>query len=129
MSYEILAKNAPRDKEVILAYGHALSEAGEGQRAEKVLLRDSIIRAYPTDNEISQALKNLSARATMGQGGYEQIASGKGSYRDMLRDEKGATAMEQENRVQKSEKAWPNGSIGEYECVYGSPTSPAISNS
>lgn len=101
MSYEVLAKNSPRDKDTVIAYGQALAEAGEAPRAERVL--SELQRMFPTDSDVSQALKDLSARKTLSEGGYNQIASGQGSYRDILRDEKEAVALEQEKRVQKTE--------------------------
>jgi tetratricopeptide (TPR) repeat protein len=39
----------------------------------------------------------------MDEGGYEKLADGQGSYRDILRNEKQAVSLEQENRVQKTE--------------------------
>ena len=48
------------------------------------------------------ALKNLSARTTMAEGGYDALSEGKGSYRDIMRDKSQATALEQENRVVKT---------------------------
>ena len=61
------------------------------------------MRGLPYYNELSQELKNLSARKTLGEKGYQAIASGQGSYRDILRDEKEAVELEQEKRVQKTE--------------------------
>lgn len=49
------------------------------------------------------ALKNISARRTMDKGGYEALADGKGSYRDILKNEEEAKALEQENRQVKTE--------------------------
>lgn len=100
MSYEVLAKNSPRDKDIVIAYGQALAEAGEPGRAERVL--SELQRQYPTDGDVAHALKNLSARKTLSEGGYDKIAGGQGSYRDILRDEKQAAELEQENRVQKT---------------------------
>jgi tetratricopeptide (TPR) repeat protein len=71
------------------------------KRAEKLLMDFSA--SMPNDQEVSQALKNLSARKTLGEGGYQQIATGQGSYRDILRNEEEAVSLEQEKRVQKSE--------------------------
>jgi tetratricopeptide (TPR) repeat protein len=39
----------------------------------------------------------------MDEGGYDTLASGEGSYRDILKNEKEAVSLEQENRVQKTE--------------------------
>jgi tetratricopeptide (TPR) repeat protein len=48
------------------------------------------------------ALKNHSARKTMDQGGYNAIATGQGSYRDILKDKEQAVRLEQENRQVKA---------------------------
>src|SRR5581483_4584753 len=71
------------------------------RRAERVLI--DFARTSPNDPEVAQALKDLSARQTMNEGGYDSLATGQGSYRDILKNEKEAVQLEQENRVQKSE--------------------------
>ncbi len=82
MSLEILFEKSPKDKEVGMKLAEGLAHAGEKTRAEKIL--DELRREYPNDNDIFMALKNLSARKTMDEGGYEALAGGKGSYRDIL---------------------------------------------
>ena len=62
------------------------------------LLADS-----PNDGELNQALKDLSARKTLDQGGYGALESGQGSYRDILKDKQQAVSLEQEKRVVKNE--------------------------
>ena len=63
---------------------------------------------------MNQALKNLSARKTMDEGGYDALEGGKGSYRDILKDKKEAVSLEQEKRVVKTEDTTER-LIGEYE--------------
>jgi tetratricopeptide (TPR) repeat protein len=70
-------------------------------RGERILAELSA--AYPGDTELSQALKNLSARRTMQKGGYDALADGQGSYRDILKDKEEAVSLEQQNRQVKSE--------------------------
>ncbi len=101
MSLEIIQQNSPKDKKLAIEFANALAESGEVRRAEKILVDFS--RSAPNDAELSQALKDLSAKRTMGEGGYQKIAAGEGSYRDILKDEKKAVALEQEARVQKTE--------------------------
>jgi tetratricopeptide (TPR) repeat protein len=101
MSLEILHEHSPRDKKLAIEFAQALAEAGEVHRGEKIL--SDLARTAPGDVELAQALKNLSAKRTLGEGGYEKIATGEGSYRDILRNEQQAVALEQEQRVQKSE--------------------------
>ena len=70
-------------------------------RGEKSLA--DLYRANPTDNDLAQALKNISAQKTLDEGGYEALSSGTGSYRDILKDKEQAVSLEQENRVEKGE--------------------------
>jgi tetratricopeptide (TPR) repeat protein len=101
VSLDVLVRNSPKDKALAIEFANALAEIGERARGEKVL--SELSRVFPADNEIAQALKDLSARNTLNQGGYDAIASGQGSYRDILKDQKEAVSLEQEQRVQKSE--------------------------
>jgi len=112
MSLDILFKNSPKDKHIAIQYANMLAETGEAQRAERILMEAA--RAMPNDAELHQALKDLSARKTLSEGGYEALASGQGSYRDILRNEKEAKSLEQANRVQKTEDQAQN-LINEYE--------------
>jgi tetratricopeptide (TPR) repeat protein len=101
MSLEALFRNSPKDKEIAIEYANALAEIGEPKRGERILAE--LYRANPTDNDLSQALKDLSARKTMDEGGYDSLADGSGSYRDILKNEAEAKSLEQQNRVEKSE--------------------------
>jgi tetratricopeptide (TPR) repeat protein len=112
LSYETLVKNSPKDKKLVIEYAHAVSDIGEGTRAERLLM--DLMRDYPNDNDLNQALKNLSARKTLDEGGYAALESGEGSYRDILKNKDEAVALEQQNRVHKSEDVAAN-LIAEYE--------------
>ena len=112
LSLEILAANSPKDKDVAIKYANALADSGETGRAEKVLA--DLYRAFPTDNELAQALKDLSARKTLDEGGYEALADGSGSYRDILANKEEAVSLEQEKRRVKTEDVAER-LINEYE--------------
>src|SRR4051812_23621299 len=112
MSLDILFKNSPKDKNVAIQYANVLAETGEAQRAERILME--LASAMPSDAELHQALKDLSARKTLSEGGYDSLADGKGSYRDILRNPDEAKSLEQVNRVQKTEDQAQN-LIAEYE--------------
>jgi tetratricopeptide (TPR) repeat protein len=101
LSLEVLARNSPKDREVAIKFANALADSGEVVRAEKIL--SELYEEFPTDNDLAQALKNISARRTMDKGGYEALADGKGSYRDILKNEDEAKALEQEHRQVKTE--------------------------
>jgi tetratricopeptide (TPR) repeat protein len=112
MSLEILAANSPKDRDVAIKYANALADSGETGRAEKVLA--DLYRSFPTDNELAQALKDLSARKTLDEGGYDALADGSGSYRDILANKEQAVSLEQEQRQVKTEDVAER-LINEYE--------------
>jgi tetratricopeptide (TPR) repeat protein len=117
LSYETLVKASPKDRTLAIDFAHALADAGdvsadENNRGEKLLM--ALLRENPQDSELSQALKNLSARKTMVQGGYDAAATGKASFRDMLRNKEQAVSLEQESRIVKTEDVAAR-LIGEYE--------------
>jgi len=101
MSLEVLHRNSPNDRDTAIELAKALAEIGEPKRGEKILA--DLYRANPTDQELAQALKNLSAQKTLDEGGYEALADGSGSYRDILKNKEEAVSLEQQNRVEKSE--------------------------
>ena len=117
LSYETLSNNSPKDRDLAIAFARALAVAGdvsegEQNRGEQILM--DLLRETPNDGELNQALKDLSARKTLDQGGYAALESGQGSYRDILKDKKEAASLEQEKRVVKTEDVTER-LIGEYE--------------
>ena len=111
-SYEILLKNSPKDYDLSMQYGKALAQAGQIAKAEGVYA--DLMRAYPLKGEIAEALKNLSARKTLKEGGYDALADGSGSYRDILKNKAEAISLEQEKREVKADDV-AEGLIQEYE--------------
>jgi tetratricopeptide (TPR) repeat protein len=101
MSLEVLFRNSPKDREVAIQFARGLADAGQEVRAERVLVEFQ--RQMPNDNEVAQALKDISARKTLQTGGYETLADGTGSYRDILKDKEEAVTLEQENRQMQTE--------------------------
>jgi tetratricopeptide (TPR) repeat protein len=101
LALEVLARNHPGDKDAVIKYGNALADIGEVARAEQTLV--NLQRQLPGYPEVSQALKNLSARRTLNEGGYEKAQQEGGSYRDMLKDKAEAVRLEQENRTVRTE--------------------------
>ncbi len=110
-AYEMLLKASPRDYELSMAYGEALSASAQIDKAEA--LYTELQRAYPQKADITAALKDLSAKKTLKDGGYDALASGTGSYRDILKNKDEAVRLEQENRAEKGDIA--GDLIGEYE--------------
>ncbi len=112
LSLEILYKANPKDREIALQLAEAYTQAEQNGKAEGVY--NELLRARPNDPEILQLAKNVSARQTLDQGGYEELAEGGGSYRDILRNKDEAVQLEQANRVVKSADVAQN-LITEYE--------------
>jgi tetratricopeptide (TPR) repeat protein len=101
LSLETLVNHSPKDIALAIQLAHSLAKVDEIQLAEDVLA--NIFRTHPADSELAQALKNLSARKTLREGGYDALADGEGSYRDILKDKDEAVALEQQNRQVKTE--------------------------
>ncbi len=103
LSLEIAYKQAPHDRHVALPLARLLAAAGQGAKAEAIVT--ALAAAHPQDPEIAQAVKDVAANRTLVEGGYAALEDGQGSYRDILRDEKEAVALEQEKRDHKDASA------------------------
>lgn len=103
LSLEIAFKNNPADRKLALQLADACANAGQIARAEGIY--QEALKANPADPDLLQALKDLAARRTLAEGGYDSLADGKGSFRDILRDKNQAVQLEQEGRVVKSDEA------------------------
>jgi len=101
LSLEVLAKNSPKDQDFQRLLGRAYAEAGQPGKAEQVFAE--LVRLNPNDGRLRDELKDMSARKTLSEGGYDALSEGKGSYRDILKDKDQAVALEQENRQVKDE--------------------------
>jgi tetratricopeptide (TPR) repeat protein len=101
LSLEILAKQSPKDIDIQKELAQAYGLLGQGEKAERIYTE--LIRQRPNDLKLLEELKDISARKTLAEGGYEALAEGKGSYRDILKDKDQAVALEQEHRQVKSE--------------------------
>ena len=99
LSLEILVKNSPDVQDYQLELGRGYSQTGQVDKAEKIFAE--LVRLSPTDAKLREELKNMSARKTLAEGGYDALSDGKGSYRDILKDKDQAVALEQENRQVK----------------------------
>jgi len=103
MSFEILVKNSPKDRQLTFQYAEALADAGQKTQGERALM--DLLRQFPGDQEINTKLKDLSARKTLDEGGYDALADGSGSYRDVLRNKAEAVSLEQAGRSVKTDDA------------------------
>jgi tetratricopeptide (TPR) repeat protein len=101
LSLEVAFKFNPSDRKLAEKLSDTCSQAGQRARAEKIL-RD-LLELDPNDPGLNEKLKNLLASRTLTEGGYEALADGSGSYRDILKDKDQAVLLEQENRTVKDE--------------------------
>jgi len=101
LSLEIVVKNSPKDEDAQKSLARAYSEAGQGEKAEMVMAE--LMRQHPGDLQLADELKDISARKTLAEGGYEALSGGTGSYRDILKDKEKAVELEQEHRQIKTE--------------------------
>src|ERR1043166_1199519 len=112
LSLQILYKNNPKDRDVAKQLAEPYAQAGQNEEAVQVY--DELLRARPNDPELLQLMKNVTARQTLDEGGYEEVAQSGGSYRDLLSNKDEARSLEQANRVVKSDDVAQN-LINEYE--------------
>lgn len=98
---ELAKKQAPKDTEIRRCYARALSAAGLENKSEEVY--QELVAENPDDPELLMEYKNLAAKKTLVQQGYEALADGSGSYRDVLKNKEEAVSIEQENRQVKTE--------------------------
>jgi tetratricopeptide (TPR) repeat protein len=101
LSLEIARRNDPQDQDIALRLAEALVLMGNVTRA--MAIYNELKRLNPFDTELDMTIKNLSASITMAEGGYNEIESGQGSYRDILKNKEEAVSLEQANKVEKSE--------------------------
>jgi len=101
LSLELILRGGTKDRDLSKQLAECYTQTGDRKRAEAIY--QELIRANPADTEIAQAYKNLAATQTLTDGGYEALADGKGSYRDVLKDKEEAVRLEQENREVKTE--------------------------
>jgi tetratricopeptide (TPR) repeat protein len=101
LSLKIVVKNSPKDEESQKNLARAYSASGQGEKAEQIL--SDLMRAHPNDLRLVDELKDISARKTLAEGGYEALSGGGGSYRDILKNKDEAVSLEQANRQVKSE--------------------------
>lgn len=112
LSLEIVVKNSPKDEDAQKNLARAYSAAGQGEKAEKIFAE--LMRLHPNDLRLNEELKNISARKTLAEGGYEALSGGQGSYRDILKNKDEAVALEQEQRQVKAQDV-ADKMIREYE--------------
>ncbi len=100
---ETVRKANPDDRDTALGLALAYIGANQANRAEAIYT-ELYNKSGQRDQEVAGLLKDLSARRTLNEKGYEALADGKGSYRDILKDKNESVSLEQEKRQVKSEE-------------------------
>jgi tetratricopeptide (TPR) repeat protein len=101
LSLEIVYKQNPRDRDLATRLAETYADAGLNEKAEDVY--NDLLRLRPNDPELLQAMKNVTARRSLADSGFEEVAESGGSYRELLRNKDEAAQLEQETRAEKSE--------------------------
>ncbi len=99
LSLEAMRQDSPADKDVSIRLSEAYTAIGQNEKAESVFA--ALQRHHPNDPRLQEMAKNISAKRTLNEGGYETLADGKGSYRNILKDKTEAARLEQESRINK----------------------------
>jgi len=111
-AWELVMKQQPDDKGNTIKYCDALVNMGELVKADEIITE--LAKLNPEDLEVLQLSKNMTARVTMAEGGYDKVTAGEADYRAVLKDEAEAVLLEQENRRSEQEST-AESLIREYE--------------
>lgn len=101
MSLEVANRLQAKDRDVAIELAQAYVANHQGDKAEAIMSEQ--LRVTPNDPDLQKLYRDLSANRTMGEGGYDQMVEGGGSFRDALKDQDEATKLEQEARGFKDE--------------------------
>lgn len=112
LSLEAIRQESPADKGVSIRLSEAYTALGQNDKAESVFA--ALQRHYPNDPRLNEMAKNISAKRTLNEGGYETLADGKGSYRNILKDKGESARLEQESRINK-DAAQSQNLLAQYE--------------
>ena len=95
---EIACDHYAKDAKLIQRLADLYAETGQTHKARERFERLAALR--PNDPKIIKALKDATAVDTMNKGGWDSADS----YRDVIKDTKEATTLEQESKAVKSDK-------------------------
>ncbi len=88
---------APEDVDLIVRLGRLLADANQLAEAKECL--EKAASMLPNDARVVNALKDVMARETMAKGGWTDAARDGGSYRNVIKDARAATILEQGSRA------------------------------
>ncbi|MBU0679383.1 MAG: tetratricopeptide repeat protein [Verrucomicrobia bacterium] len=87
----------PKDTKLIETLAKLYAEIDETQKARQCY--ETLVQMKPKDQNYVKALKDATALDTMKSGGWKEAES----YRDVMKDEKAATLLEQQSKAVKSD--------------------------
>lgn len=97
LSMEIARKNAPKDIQLAMDLARTLAELREIKKAESIY--NELSRNFPTNTDVIQAVKDFAANRTLIEGRYEKFKDEGATFREALKDEDEAIALEQRGRT------------------------------
>lgn len=100
LSLEAMRQENPADKGVSIRLSEVYTALGQNDKAEAVFA--ALLRHHPNDPRLNEMAKNISAKRTLKEGGYESLTDGKGSFRNILKDKGESARLEQESRINKT---------------------------
>jgi tetratricopeptide (TPR) repeat protein len=103
---------APEDREANARLANLYCDLGSPELAEQVYA--VLMRHHPNDQELQMEAKNIAARRTLDQGGYENAHAEGGTFRKLLKDVDQAERLERESRMVKDEATMAT-LLAEYE--------------
>ncbi len=98
---ETMRDAAPKDTKIMHELAKHYVAMGDPERAIEVY--NAITAINPADIEANRGGKDAAARSSMSKGGWDQVGKEGTDYRNMLKNKDEAVALEQQNRLIKSE--------------------------
>ena len=98
---ETMRDAAPKDTKIMHELARHYIGMGDPERAIEVY--NAITAVNPADIEAIRGGKDAAARSSMSKGGWDQVGKEGTDYRSMLKNKEEAIALEQQNRLIKSE--------------------------
>ncbi len=120
LSLEFARGIEPNDRDIAVELAEAYIAGKQGDKADAVLSEQ--LRKNPNDPELQKKYRDLSAKRTLGEKGYEKLAEGEGSFRDALKDQDEASRLEQEARAYKDEDTLEKMAEEAYEALQAEPS-------
>ncbi|MEI7436393.1 MAG: tetratricopeptide repeat protein [bacterium] len=105
-SLTFLRDQDPDNAEVLTWLGKLFLKAGQPRGAQECFER--LAELNPHNSDAVKLLKDSMALGSMSKDGWNETASTGGSFRNMIRDTKQATVLEQENKAVRSENDTEN---------------------